>query len=169
MIYESGGKELTAEDYTTGTITTLANGAVAVTGSSSTWTSAMAGRYIKITSDGQWYKIASFGTTTTLTLAKKYQGISIAAGSEAYKIGQMPNTPPSTHILPVYFASWRYYEGVKKDSKQADRFESNWLSGIKTAKATFGRRFSTKVIPSQRGIRKGLGLINPNYYPSGLS
>lgn len=169
MIYESGGSELTADDYTTGTITTLANGGVAVTGSGTTFTSAMAGRYLKVNSDGGWYKIASFGTTTTLTLSKKYQGIAIAAGSETYVIGQMPNTPPSTHILPVYYSLWQYYKGPKQDSTMADSYKQDWEEGLKQAKATYGRRYSTRVIPSQRNLRKGIGILNPNWFPKNMS
>src|SRR3990167_5907670 len=92
MIYQEGSKTLSADDYTTGTITTLANVGTAVTGSGTTFTAAMAGRYFKIDSDETWYKIASFGTTTTLTLAEEYQGTAIAAGSEAYTIAEFPST-----------------------------------------------------------------------------
>ena len=169
MIYESGGSELTADDYSTGTILTLANGSTALTASNTTFTSAMAGRYLRITNDGGWYKIGAYLTATTLTLAKKYQGISIAAGSEAYILGQVPNTPPSTHILPVYFSLWQYYKGPKQDSTMANTYKDDWETGLKEAKATYGRRYSTRVIPSQRNLRKNFGVINPNFFPKNMS
>jgi len=93
LIYEAGGRDLAFDDYTTGTVTTLAAGAVAVTLSGSTLTSAMVGRYFKVNSYPVWYKVATFGTTTTFTIDKKYTGVSISAGTEAYTIGEMPRTP----------------------------------------------------------------------------
>jgi len=169
LYFESGGKELVADDYTDGTILTLANLGTAVTGSGTTWTSAMANRYLRISSEGNWYKIASFGTTTTLTLADKYQGIAIAAGSEAYRIGEVPNTPQATHILPAYFALWRYYGGVKKDATRELQYRKNWEDGLKDAVATYGIRYSSKVIPSTRGLRRGIRYSNPNWNPQGMT
>ncbi len=56
-------RDLTIEDYTTGTILTLANDGTTITASGTTFTDAMAGRYIQINEatggDGFWYKISS--------------------------------------------------------------------------------------------------------------
>lgn len=169
MYFESGGKEMVAADYTTGTITTLAALGTAVTGNSSLWTSAMVGRYFRINSEGNWYKIGTVLTSTTMTLADKYQGIAIAAGADTYIIGEVPNTPPSTHILPLYFALWRYYSGMKKDSAKAAEYKGYWDDGLKDAKARYGNRSSSNVIPSTRGLRRGIRLINPNFYPRGMA
>ena len=64
--YEATSPDLQYDNYTTGTITTLANGGTAVTASGSTFTAAMAGRYFK-TDDNVWYKIATFLNTNTFT------------------------------------------------------------------------------------------------------
>lgn len=168
MIYEAEGKDLQNDDYSTGTITTLANTGTAVTGSSTTFTSAMVGRYFRINTDGQWYKIGTFTSTTSIALAKAYQGTAISAGSSAYTIGEMPRTPGPTHHIPVYFALWKYFEGAKKDKKFGDMYKSQWESYMQWAKETYGRRYSTAVIPSQRGLRR-MGLVNPNHYPENMS
>lgn len=167
--FESGGKEMVADDYSTGSITTLAASGTAVTGNLTVWTSAMAGRYLRVNSEGNWYKIGSVGGNTALTISDKYQGLAIAAGSEAYLIGEVPNTPPPTHILPVYFALWRYYSGPKKDAAKATEYKNYWDNGLLDAKARYGNRSSSNVIPSTRGLRRGIRLINPNFYPTGMS
>jgi len=164
LIYEAGNDELIADDYTTGTIVTLANGDTAVTATGTTFTSAMAGRYLKITADGIWYKIASFGTTTTLTLDKNYEGLSIAAGSEAYTIGEMPRTPESTHIIPAYYALMQYYMGFKQSVTKADYYRKLYETDLKRAKATFGRRYSSKYISGRTGRA-----VNPNHFPRNMT
>lgn len=167
IIYRATAKELTADDYGTGTITTLANGGTAVTASGSTFTSAMAGRYFKINADGEWYRIASFGTTTTLTLASKYQGIAIASGTSAYTIGQMPISPQDTHILPVYFAVWKYYL-FRKDVQMAREFERMWKEGLANAKVDWSNRSSNQVIRGYPYAKRRMP-VNPNYWPQDMS
>lgn len=109
-------RDLNVADYTTGTITTLAASGTAVTGSGTTWTAPMAGRYLRITysdtantGDGFWYEISSVGSSTALTLVKPYEGTAIAAGSAAYTIGQMPVLPETYHVLPLFYACWQYF------------------------------------------------------------
>lgn len=167
IIYEAFTRPLTADDYTTGTITTLANAGTAVTASGSTFTSAMAGRYFRIDSDGEWYKIASFGTTTTLTLLTKYQGIAISAGSEAYTIGQMPVTPADTHELPVYYAVWKWAL-FKKDTQLAREYERMWKEGLVEAQENWANRSSSNVIGGHSQVST-VGGVNPNDYPQGMS
>jgi len=167
IIYDSFSKPLVNDDYTTGTITTLANAAVAVTASGSTFTTGMVGRYFKIDTDGEWYKIAAYGSATTLTLDSKYQGISIAAGTETYTIGQMPITPQETHELPAYYAVWRWAL-MKKDVQMAREFERMWKEGVNDAQMTWSNRSTSSIITSKPYLRKR-GLVNPNYYPEDLS
>ena len=98
-------RDMTAADYTTGTITSIANGATAVIASGTTFTAAMVGRYIKFsgaTGDGMWYEIGSFTYTTHIELLKPYEGTSIAAATDTFVIGDMPALPENYQILPVY-------------------------------------------------------------------
>jgi len=167
IIYQAQAKDLQADDYATGTITTLTNGASAVTGSGTTFTSAMAGRYFRIDADGEWYRISSFGTTTTLTLATKYQGISIAAGTSAYTIGQMPPTPADTHELPVYYACWKYYM-FRKDVQMAREFERMWKEGVKDSEVAWANRSASQVTRAYPYAKRKLP-VNPNYWPENMS
>src|SRR3990167_4124589 len=166
MIYQEGSKTLSADDYTTGTITTLANVGTAVTGSGTTFTAAMAGRYFKIDADAAWYRIASFGTTTTLTLAEKYQGTAIAAGSEAYTIAEFPSTPADTHILPVYFALWKLAL-FRKDVQMGREWERQWKEGAADAQANYANLNASHIIENRPLSRAWRGL-NPNLFPEGM-
>lgn len=103
--------DLSIADYTTGTVSGITNGDVAVTGSGTTWTAAMAGRYLRITNsdtankgDGRWYKILSYSSATSITLFAPYEGTTITAGAAAYTIGQMSPIPEPYDTAPVYRA-----------------------------------------------------------------
>lgn len=142
-------KDLTIPDYTTGTITSIANGATTLTGSGTTWTQDMVGRFIQITEttaanggDGFWYEIGSYTSSTSLELLKPYEGNSISAGSAAYTIGQASVIPEAYDIAPIYRAVamftaindpinpevskkwWRLYDGGNEIG------ESNSIGGL---------------------------------------
>lgn len=170
LIYEAGGKELQFDDYTDGTISALANGAAAVTGDSTTFTAAMVGRYLKVTSDGIWYKISAYTSATAITLDKNFQGTTIAAGAEAYTIGEMPRTPPSTHMVPVYYAMKNYFAGFKQNTNKSRENERLFEKEMKRAKTTYSRRYSSKYMPGRSSMYGyGSGVVNPNLYPSSMS
>ena len=164
LIYEASSKELSFDDYNEGLVTTLANGGVAVTLSGSTLTAAMAGRYFKVNSYPVYYKIASFGTTTTMTLDKKYTGISISGGSESYVIGEMPRTPESTHQIPIWHGLMDYYQGFKQNKDKAIYYKTLFESDLKRAKVTHKRRYTSNYIPGRR-----VRAVNPNHYPDPIS
>jgi len=119
--------DLGVADYSTGTIVSVANGGTAVVGSGTSWTSQMVGRYIRIThvdtantGDGLWYEIAGVTNTTNLTLVRSYGGTSIAAGSAAYSIGQMPLLPEAFHDMPWLYAAGMYW--MKEDDTRSQSF-----------------------------------------------
>lgn len=121
--------DLSVADYTTGTIITATNGLTAIVGDSTSWTSQMVGRYIRITysntantGDGLWYEVAGVTDTTHLTLTRAYGGTSIVAGSAAYTLGQMPLLPEASHDLPWLWAAGQYW--VKEDDTRGESFLS---------------------------------------------
>ena len=126
-------KDLSIADYTTGTVVSVANGGVAVVGSGTTWTAAMAGRYLRITEsdtankgDGFWYEISSSGSSTTITLVKPYEGTAISAGAAAYTIGQMPILPEAYHVLPVYYAAAEYWDSKADHQARATKYQMKY-------------------------------------------
>lgn len=104
-------------DYTTGTISAIANGATTVTASGTLWTSGMAGQWLRITQtaaanggDNEWYEVASITNSTSLELRKPYQGTSVVAGSAAYTMGQITYEPENYQMAPIYRALALFYQ-----------------------------------------------------------
>lgn len=77
----------TVVDYTTGTVNAVTNNSRTITGSGTTWTTAMVGRYIRVASsttatasgDDVWYPIKSVESATSLTIAEVYNGTTRAS------------------------------------------------------------------------------------------
>ena len=131
-VYDRLVIDLSMADYTTGTVT-VTNGSTTVTGTGTTWTAPMVGRYIKITptdiagasGDGFWYQIATVASTTSLTLVKSYQGVTVSAGT-AYAIGQMSVLPDAYQDLPVYDAVRLYYSSIKPEQERYNMYSQIW-------------------------------------------
>lgn len=116
--------DLNIEDYSTGSIVSIANGANAVVGFGTTWTADMVGSYIQITNtqatnggDGFWYEIGAWTDATHITLLKPYEGTSIVAGTAVYSIGQVPIIPEAYQMAIVYRAVALYWENKEDISK----------------------------------------------------
>lgn len=77
------GSITTVAPYETGTVT-VTNNSKTVTGSGTTFTSAMVGRKIRIASQNAYYRIASFTSTTIITLENIFQGDT--ASAQTYSI-----------------------------------------------------------------------------------
>lgn len=109
--------DLSIADHTTGTIVSIATDDTTVTGSGTSWTTGMAGQYIKITKtnaanggDGAWYEIASVADGTHLELVKPYEGEDIVAGSATYTIGECSVIPEAYDVGVVYRATALYWQ-----------------------------------------------------------
>lgn len=155
--------DLSIADYTTGTIVSIANGATTVTGSGTSWTSSMTGRYVRITysdtankGDGQWYEISSVTSTTVLELVRAYGGTTIAAGSAAYTIGQMPLLPEAAHDIPWNFATATYW--AKESDPRSDVFFKKYEDGISALDTSYSSPTTDLVVDP--GYRRAI--INPN-------
>lgn len=100
-------------DYTTGTITSLANAGTALVAAGTTFTEAMVGRYIKIPisqgGDDMWYEIGAFVDATHLTLAEAYEGTSIVAATATYTIAEFSVFPEAYEDLLMYRPAAIYF------------------------------------------------------------
>ena len=161
------GREMTADDYTTGTVT-LANNDATVTGAGTVFTSTMVGRWFKGTNDGYWYRIASFADALNMELESSFDGTS-GAGL-AYTIGETPELPPELHDILPHGAAADFYSGPRKDF-QAAQAHNNYFwtgdfgnpsrrlmdaaGGLLYAVKLYSRRSESKVIkkPSRRWNR----------------
>ena len=168
MFFDASLQDLSEADYITGTVTTLSNGSKNVTFSGTSLDDTFVGRFLKIDSHPQEFEIASVTDTTHAVLVQDYDGVSISAGSETYRIGEVMRTPESTHLLPVYYALWQYYLGFKQSSSKATVWKALWDDGVKKAKAVHGRRYAGKYIPPQPHVR-AVKMVNPNMYPAAIT
>lgn len=154
--------DLNTADITSSTITTLANGSAALTVSAGL-TAQMVGFWIRPTfsttantGDGQWYEFSAIGGATTATLVRNYGGVSIAAGTAACTIAQMPLLPSAYHDLPEIYAAYRYWM-KEKDSRSND-FLSLLTNGVSELFSNYGFNDLSMVIDDGEDRE----LINPN-------
>lgn len=118
--------DLSIADITSTTVTTATNNSASLTVSGGV-TALMTGMWIRITyvpgstntGDGVWYEISSV-SGTTITLVRAYGGTSIAAGTAACTISQMPLLPEAFHDLPWMQAAGDYW--AKESDKRATFF-----------------------------------------------
>lgn len=168
--YSRRVKDLSVADYTTGTITTIAtsSGTTTITGTGTTWTNRMIGRFIRVTEgdgtgtgDGEWYEIATVPSTTTLTLVKAYAGNAIATATAAYTIGQMSILPEDFHEIPIYHALVQYFSSVKPNLERASAYRKLYESGLAELRAAHGSPVNDPMIEDDEGTME-----NPNLFQS---
>ncbi len=152
--YEKNTKDLSVADYTAGTIAIVINTTV-VTGTATTFTTAMVGRFIKINDD--WYRIATFTSTTVIGLENTYIGAT--ATGLAYTIGEVSELPQDFQIIPIYLTVADWYR-KEKEYNSADRFEQKAEIKIKELEYMFSSMVDNVVLDnSGNNIFK-----NPNLY-----
>jgi hypothetical protein len=150
--------ELSAADYSTGTISITTNTRT-VTGSGTTFTSSMVGRYLK-TSDGLWYEISAFSSTTSITLAKTYEGTTISGAT--YTIGEVPTIPDGFQTILLYPALEHYFM-TKGEEQRAGVYKNLYETNLLMLKTRYQSRTTSQAIKRLGDFR------NPNDYPTGLT
>lgn len=122
--YRQKAIDMTLDDYNTGTITSISNGATTVEGSSTSWTSRQpaVNQYIKIDEgDQHWYPVSSITDDDTLELEKPYQGSTISSASSSYTLAEMPVLPSEFHDILTLRPLALYYEMIE-DQSRAERY-----------------------------------------------
>lgn len=157
--------DLTQDDYTSGTVT-VSNASVTVTHSATGFTPQMVGRWLQITdgTDGKWYRIASYTSTSVVSLENYYEGISGAGRN--FRIGEMMKIPNAYQDAPVYYAVERFYL-TQGDKSSADSYSLRFEKKVKSAKETYGRSTSRLGVNTGKSKRKPnwLDLTKPVTYP----
>lgn len=156
---------LTQDDYTTGNIT-VSNGAVAITHSATGFTEQMVGRWLQVTdgTDGRWYRIASFTSSSQLNLENFYEGIS--GGGRSFRLGEVMNIPEAYQDAPVYYAVDRYYL-TQNDQKSAAQFSARFDLKVRSAKETYGKSTAHAGVKSRTRMHRArwIDLTPPVTYP----
>ncbi len=157
LLYRRNPVEMSQDDYTTGTVTNTA-GSRTVTGTGTTFTEAMEGRFIRIA--GTWYEIEDFTSATSITLTEyTIKGCS----GEATKIGEVP-------IIPEDFQDllWKGPVADYYDFKGNVGVENPWRKEYEKRLAQLISRYGGGQKTASQVITKGGEVLNPQDYPTGL-
>jgi hypothetical protein len=167
LIYEAIDKDLSVAKYTTGTVA-VTNGSATVTGTGTTFTRAMVGRYFQITDadgDGLWYKVAGFTSATVITLENFYQGTTDS--SNIYQIAEAFGLPEDLHMLPIYYAVW-HYSLFRRDKTRADEYAGLYTVGLQQAKRRYGTKSRGNIIKGKQRLTNSGG-SNPLNFPTSIT
>ena len=146
-------------DYVTGTIS-VTNGSAVITGSGTTITAAMVGRFLNV---GKWfYEIASVINGTTFSLVNYYQE---ATGSgQSYTIAELLRLPPEFSYTPLWGALADYWRnGDKELSKQ---YEGYYVRELLMLQNKYKSK-SKGAVTVGRPVG-GIPAWTPRNYPNGL-
>lgn len=152
--YKRAIVDLDTEDYTTGTVAVTA-GSTVVTGTATTFTAAMVGRYLK-TSDGYWYEIGTFTSTTVIGLVKPYLG-STGSGL-TFTIAQLSVMPDGYENMPIFDAASTYFT-KQGNFQKAAAFKELADGLLKKMKGDVGAKTE-----SVRIHMRPAGTVNPNLF-----
>jgi hypothetical protein len=148
----------------TATITVrTANGGDIVTGTGTSWTTAMQTRAFQIAEqtgggDGFWYYIESVFNATTLSLSAPYEGQPISSGSLTYIIGEVSVVPQAYQMIPLYRASEMYYTFKVDSEAKRDKYKALADETEAAMKWDMGNRSTDPTTEDDFGKQ----LINPN-------
>lgn len=149
--FEANMRDMTADDYSTGTVTMIANSPAVVGAGGAAFTAAMVGRTLFVdpsggTGDGSGYKVASFTDTTHITLENNYAG---AAGSYNYLIGQVPDIPDEFHEALIDYAGYRYYRR-RRDLQTAKDLKAAFDEAILLCQQNYSSKSSSQYFRAPR-------------------
>lgn len=133
MSYRYRDRNLGVADYSGGTIT-LTQGSTQVTGSSTTFTSAMVGRWLTVTDttiagQGYWYRITGYTSATSITIYQPWTQATATTGSSLYTIGETPEIPEELHVILAWGTAADYYAGMRKDLTNAAFYDNLFWTG----------------------------------------
>lgn len=125
-------RNLLVADYSTGTATMTA-GSATVTGTTTTFTDAMVGRWFTVTDltcpgQGYWYRVASVTSATVLTLETDWAS-STTASPVTYRIGETPEIPEEAHVILPWGTAADYYAGLRADATKAAYYNNLFWTG----------------------------------------
>lgn len=155
--------ELSRDDYTTGTITSITNGAKALVGDSTSWLGRkpVGEQWIRIDyTDGDyaWYRVATIGGDTSITLEKPYQGTTIAAATETYTLGEFSIIPGQFHDLLLARPLALYYDSMEQTTLSA-RYWRMYDGGFEAGLSSDLGGLLKKL------IEEDSGMLDTGYYP----
>lgn len=165
--YKQRIRDLSATDYSTGTVT-VTSGSASVTGAGTAWTTNMANRWLNIpltssnatSGDNGWYQIQTVASATSLTLWNKYIGSTATSTSGGYTIGETPLLPEDYQDLALYRALWIYYSTTVLNPAMATQHQNLYTIGKEVLDEEFSSKTTNPVLtPPDAPV------FNPNAFP----
>lgn len=137
-----------------------------LTGSGTSWTTNMAGRWLNISEsasnttsgDNRWYQILSVQSSTSLTLLNDYQGQDVSGGT--YTIGETSILPEDYQDLALYRALWIYYNSIQPNPQQSKMYQELYEQGKAVLDFEFGSKSTNPVLTPPTAP-----VFNPNLFP----
>jgi len=150
-------KDLGEADYTTGTVS-VTKGSSTITGSGTSWTSSMVGRYIKVTD--YWYKITAVSSATSLTIQGEFGEDDVSGGS--YTIAELVPLMEGFENLPLWKALSIYFQSRDTAGSriQANEYKKLYTEGLEEMIAADKK--TTNNILEQTEIEQ----VDPNQWPT---
>jgi hypothetical protein len=147
-------------DDVTGSDATVTNGSTSVTFSSTSITPSMVGRWFNINdgTDGNWYQIASYDSSTGFELENSYQGIT---GTTTFTIGQAPDIPEDYHMALPYYAAANFML-KRKDKAMANTYLQMFTALQEEFKKTYASKQTGLVQNQISDYRYSLFSLPPN-------
>lgn len=163
----------TPTDYTNGTVTPPAVGAINVIGSATSWNTTGGfplnvdvtyfNLYLKITppkGDGYWYPISQFNSDTSLTLALPIQNQPTSASGASYSIGQMPILGEDFHDTIIHGRPLQtYFSSIVENETKFKQFQSLHQASLTMMEDYLGTKQVNVDLEAEPV------LSNPNNYP----
>lgn len=167
--YAANARDLEVDQYTTGTITAT-NGSTTITGSGTTFTAAMVGRYFKVndeTGDGNWYRITGYSSSTSITIENKYDGSTVSGKN--YIIAEAFYLPEDLQMAPVEYTMWYYYLGIRKDAKQAREWGNKYIATKTLAEQNYQKKNKNAHISARKPDSNIFPIATPSYFPESVT
>lgn len=162
--YESRMRDMTIDDVTTTLVTATVNSNI-VTATSGTFNANMVGMWLNITDatgDGNWYQIAGYTNSTTITLENYYQGATVTGVSSI--IAFVPDIPEDFQQAMIDYACYRYF--LKRGDKDtAADYKSLYDEAMRNYIARYASKTTGVVQDSMTDFQYNLF----NLPPSGFS
>lgn len=137
IYYHFRDRNLSINDYSAGTVSLTLNSNI-ITGSGTTFTPAMVGRWFTITDptvygQGYWYRVTGYTDATHVTMgaldgtAVKWANTTVSGAT--YRIGETPELPEEMHVCLAWGTASDYYASMRKDMDAGSYYSNLFWTG----------------------------------------
>lgn len=148
MSYRYRDRNLSVDDYTTGTMTMTLNDSTLLAGGGATFTPAMVGRWFCVTDttipgQGYWFLLTAYTDTTHMEMFQPWTQATATTAAQGYIIGETPDVPEELHSSFAWGTASDYYGGMQKDPDNSSQFDNLFWTG--NAKNTVRRQGDSSI------------------------